>query len=1109
MKEIAVNPNTIKKPMNQMFKKSRTSLLIMSALCTAYSGLTFAQQADEQEAQNTDETEVIEVKGMRSNITAAQHIKRFSSTIVDSISAEDIGDFPDKSVAEALQRVPGITVERFGSRTDTKAFSVEPSGVLVRGLSHVRSEFNGRDTFSANSSRGLSWGDISPELMGGIDVYKNQTAELIEGGIAGLINLRTRLPFDSENDFKSVTVKGNYSDLAQSTTPELSGIYTTRFNTDIGEFGLMANLAYSDVDAQAQTSRIGRMIKFRGVYGDPDELHYMPDKFIATDDQYQRQRFGTSLALQWQDNDGDFLATFQYNRSQKEQTRLQKGIQSAGKNPFFKKSLLLEATPGGDGANAILAPAPGSDPFTFDENGVFQTGTLLQQQGWWGKDNADSALRAMNSNGEALVEACAGAWANCGDKLTHRAHVLETNGGIAENKSVTEDFGLNLKWHISDTVHANFDVQYVDATNDDYSITAAFHSWADPIVDLSGEQISVVFSDPTGVNALDAGQGIFANPNNYWLDNIMDMYEDSEGDEFAARADLVFDVQNEFVSSVKVGVRYADREQNVNRAGNWQNVMNTWTGPSANNSTAPFFNIDSGPASGTFNGKEYNFTGYPDAYELAEWTANYGDFSSADGTNLFVTPNRNAMLNWKNTMGANTIGSPVSQWDPVCSGVGVRSGEVDGGCFLPIEMINVSEQTNAAYVQVNFDGDDFTLFGKQLSGNIGVRYVETEIFSSGGEKYPNFDENLLICEDKEFEDPTDIPDITKTIGCFISNDDAAFSNNGNIEGSSNASHSHLLPSFNLKMDVTDKFVTRLALSKALTRPDIGNLRHFIEVQTGLPSTDNINDAGWIKDANGDIVEANIIYSSKASNPHLKPVTAKQVDLSFEYYADGGSASLALFHKSFDDYIQSGASTRELTNNGVTNTVTVIGPINGDGAKLHGLELQGTKWFDFLPAPFNGLGIQANYTYVENEGIENSGVSSSNASGSLVTNQAPDLIEVDTLEGLSKEAYNLTLMYQLKGFQAKLAYNWRDEFLVTNSDCCIAYPIWQDEFGQLDASVRYKINKTFELSLSAQNLTGEEAILTQQVDNSSDGGKRLPYSTNQSDTRYTMTLRMKF
>ena len=187
------------------------------------------------------------VTGQRRALNTSQNIKRNADTLVDSITATDIGAFPDKSVAEALQRVPGITVNRFAASSDTAHFSAEPSGVLVRGLPQVRSEFNGRDTFTANSSRGLSWGDISPELMAGVDTYKNQTAELIEGGIAGSINLRTRVPFDATGQLFQFSGSLIYGDLAKEVTPEVSAFYSNRFDTGMGEFGIMLNGAYSYV----------------------------------------------------------------------------------------------------------------------------------------------------------------------------------------------------------------------------------------------------------------------------------------------------------------------------------------------------------------------------------------------------------------------------------------------------------------------------------------------------------------------------------------------------------------------------------------------------------------------------------------------------------------------------------------------------------------------------------------------------------------------------------------------------------------------------------------------------------------------------------------------
>ncbi len=164
-------------------------------------------------------------------LRTSQQIKRNADTVVDSITATDIGAFPDKSVAEALQRVPGITVNRFAATSDTAHFSAEPSGVIIRGLPQVRSEFNGRDTFSANSSRGLSWTDITPELLAGVDVYKNQTADMIEGGIAGSVNLRTRVPFDAPGQLIQFGGEGQLRRPDKKWTPDINGFYSNRWQT--------------------------------------------------------------------------------------------------------------------------------------------------------------------------------------------------------------------------------------------------------------------------------------------------------------------------------------------------------------------------------------------------------------------------------------------------------------------------------------------------------------------------------------------------------------------------------------------------------------------------------------------------------------------------------------------------------------------------------------------------------------------------------------------------------------------------------------------------------------------------------------------------------------
>src|ERR1700726_2506240 len=201
-------------------------------------------------------TEEIVVVGVRQALASSQEIKKDAMTFVDSITATDIGAFPDKSASDALQRLPGITVNRLQSNDDSTHPSGEPTNILIRGLTQVRTEFNGRDTFSADSGRGLNFNDISPELLSRADVYKNQTADMIEGGIAGTVDLRTRLPFDRDGPSIVGSVQGDYGDRSNALTPAYSVLASDSIRTEFGRFGLLVDYARSHVITRTE-SEIG------------------------------------------------------------------------------------------------------------------------------------------------------------------------------------------------------------------------------------------------------------------------------------------------------------------------------------------------------------------------------------------------------------------------------------------------------------------------------------------------------------------------------------------------------------------------------------------------------------------------------------------------------------------------------------------------------------------------------------------------------------------------------------------------------------------------------------------------------------------------------------
>ena len=177
-----------------------------------------------------------------------------------------------------------------------------------------------------------------------------------------------------------------------------------------------------------------------------------------------------------------------------------------------------------------------------------------------------------------------------------------------------------------------------------------------------------------------------------------------------------------------------------------------------------------------------------------------------------------------------------------------------------------------------------------------------------------------------------------------------------------------LPSFNLKLDLTDSLVFRFGASRAMARPDMGYLKNFTSIGITFPSETDATDPRWVKNSSGDIVGINPSYGADSQNPFLEPTTADQIDFTLEnYFADVGSFSLELFYKKFYNYIQYGSYNRDVTLNGVTNTVEVTGPIQGDGAKIKGFEVAFQRYFDFLPCALRWPGHAGELHLVQKHG----------------------------------------------------------------------------------------------------------------------------------------------
>ena len=197
--------------------------------------------AADPSAAGTAPIATVEVTGIRRSIRSAEQIKRDATQVVDSINAEDIGKFPDRSAGEALQRIAGVQVGRDRGET---------SSVIIRGLPDVATTLDGNDIFTGRGRR-LSYQDLPVQSIAGLDVYKSATANQFEGGIAGAVNIRLRAPFD----FKEQTISGyveNRRPQANGSTasktrnsPGGGAMYSNRWNTGVGEMGALFDVSYN------------------------------------------------------------------------------------------------------------------------------------------------------------------------------------------------------------------------------------------------------------------------------------------------------------------------------------------------------------------------------------------------------------------------------------------------------------------------------------------------------------------------------------------------------------------------------------------------------------------------------------------------------------------------------------------------------------------------------------------------------------------------------------------------------------------------------------------------------------------------------------------------
>lgn len=1043
-----------------------------------------------QEVDAESEGDTIVVTGIRGSLETAKDIKRDADTFVDSITATDISTLPDLSVAEALGRIPGVTVSRFpsGGGASPDFPSPEGRGNLIRGLGFVRSEFNGRDAFTANAGRALDWSSIPPELVGAVDVFKNQTADLIEGGIGGTINLRTLEPFDRKGRVIAGALDFTYSDLRERAAPSVSITLGNRWNTGVGEFGLMASYSGSLLDSRihgwqqsAPNARVldangnipatnftgaNRINEFTGV--DPSRIVGTTTGFQLRTNDVDRVRESFYGAAQWKNDRLKATAKF---------IRVNTDIDSVERTfewwPEHNPGATMSVT------DMVLNP-----------NWSTQGTPLCSGPGGFPSNPGDCETLIPIAGG--LMES--GYVSNRIDAWTGSIGAPVGSLGIGKKeKATTQDISLNLQWEATDRLSVGLDGHYTKSSADFMELWGGLNTYLDWRVDHDLESPKIEFFinpahsfnpnftrytgdsaanriTPTSTGDLNGASWQFA----------ADRFQEGDGDLYALRADGNYDLSDSgdglisWFDAVKFGARYSERSQvNAEMGLNWGGIAPPWAGgygvagtfqdPARGFQSVDFSNFFRG---GVVQGSNQNFV-----FVHENLLTDYSAF-------------RNYLRN-EPQIGTN------HPWAP--------RGEADGSAwgspnFRPEDISDITEKTKNAYLRIDF-GQDFAN-EMSIDGNVGVRYVRTDLNSSGFEAFrpwpadavqPTF-VNGPACpapaapcvrvrtDDAESrDDPRDfLPEA------------AAYTQQAAIPIDVKITDTKWLPSFNMKWNLNRDMLLRVGVSKGLSRPNVQDLRasqeHVVTTtRIPFPAITDPNDPLFGLDRGAQDIRVEEIRVSRG-NPLLKPTTAWNYDLSYEYYFKGGYLSLAGFLKNLKNVQVIGEMPLGTENIGGEEILMIYnGPVNQAKAKIRGFEIGYQQFYDFLPGILGNLGMQANYTFIDASttpppnGID--------ADGDGLPDDVTTVFRwgVSDMLGQSKHIANAVGIYQDDKLELRLAYNWRSSYLTTYRDWVTGNPIYNSASGFLDASIKYRITDKIQVRGSVANVLDTKSKAQTMID----------------------------
>jgi iron complex outermembrane receptor protein len=866
----------------------------LDALCIAAPRLAQAQTAAVAPQENLEE---VIITGYRASLESALNNKRNSTLPIESVAPEDIGKMPDQNVAEALQRLPGIQIDRAGG---------QGTAVLIDGLRQNLTTLNGdlfltgREFYVSGEASGGGAGSnsqynslegIPSEDISGIDVYKNPQASMTEGGIGGTIDLKTRDPLEQP---MGLSGGGNFRESvstgAGGAKPDGTLVGSYKFND---RFAITGSFSYDEEDtftkefqdqnrnqwlttnaatgpyvgplSPADITRLPATGATGGYYDEP-QLAY----FTNVND--QRKIYGASFGVAAKVTDA-ITSRLDWFYSQEDDVT----IDYTDKAWFNGQGDHALTTAGGV---TFQTPHPGIDPtqpYSIDPNGVIQSGTF-------NANGAETATLYQDFKSKA-------------NNLQWKTYF--DNGGPLKGK-------LDISWA---QATSDLEADQADVEHGLYTTSAGVAT--SPGAPGCNNGASTCTVGNHGYEFIYANGGTTGLPSVYYPTNVLNnpayttfksnwaWANKTNNTQWAVKTDVAYDQSGatNMDSTLSVGFRIANR--NVEEVFGRYLINGTLAdGEIAGNANGPT-PFNPGAAFGPF--LYYQDPGYG--------KPNIPYSTAVSNPGLAMTVNNFAAGNIivKNPY-TGGMTNPSTYLESVWAGAGVPN--MTEAFFKDnLSSFDVNEYTTAEYFMEDFGGkqDPFHL-------NIGVRIVSTSLTIDGGQtavsptyygtaSWNGVDSNVVPIE-------------------------------------TNRSFTDVLPSFNVEANISDTQKVRLGAARVESPMDLYSL--------GLGNSYNFTRSGS---------SANFTFANGTSgNAQLDPYRATQTLLSYEnYFAKGGLISVAGFWKQIDSFVET--QNVPTTVDGTEGNVTE--PVNAGKGRVLGLEIGGQYALD--STMFRGFGVAANYT----------------------------------------------------------------------------------------------------------------------------------------------------